>query len=1038
MHSRNALTLLAGIGILIAIGISPGASAQMTFERNYDNGSGSNEGRSVRPTLNGGYIIAGYTTAHTAGDRDFYLVETDSLGNVLWTKTYGGSDRDYAKEVDPTTDGGYVAIGGTQSFGGYGWNFWLIRTDALGDTLWTKAYDSGSQEWGNSVKQTADGGYILAGRYNTFGLIKTDPLGNVVWSRSYNCGYYAEAYCVQQTPDGGYIAAGEVVINNVDQQLYLVKTDAVGDTLWTTISGSGSSAEIGRSVCQTSDGGYIAAGLRVVFMGACSAYLVRTDSLGNILWTRTHNFGSNTDEALEIQQTTDGGYIFTGFTNGHEAPGDVLLAKTDALGSVVWTTICGRSGIKDKAFSVRQTTSSDDGFIVAGYTGYTSYAGDHVYLIKTDSLGAFTPVVYVSIPDTTYGGIGDIVTIPVNTEEITHYGIGSAEFALTFNPLILAGIDLDATGTLLAGTDWSWEYNVVGGTFSVMMSGTDTLAANGTLINLRFAVLSDSVAGGISPLHFTDFVFNDGTPEAFTDDGAFVVLGGAIEGVITEARRGPIANAIVTVENGFSYSDTTNAAGYYSISELAPDTYSMHVAAFGYNDFDTTGVVVLAGETTVVDVSLLHPEIGVAPEYFDVTVFKDSVLDTVLYITNDGNGPLEFRIRATDGSGGGTPGSVIEWHPCVGSPTGFAWDGTHFWQSNTDDQVVKLDSAFNVLDIYPALGTGANIYVRGLLWHDGYLYQAEYFSGCIYKVDVSQGYVPVDTIHVGVAGFAWVGNHPWHSNGNYQASTIYECDSLWNTIESWLAPAGGMRGMSYNPYLDSLYICSGVWWDNLYSIDPHTGNIVEGFRTPGSHLSGEDKCVASCYDSRYPAYIWLAHQYDSRIYLTDTGNEVVGWLPLEPVCGEVHAGETMPVALHFDARMLAADSVYTATVEIRNSSADSLVCIPISMHVLPGGMDIEEECIPMVFGLRQSVPNPALTGASIRYQLPRQCRVSLKIYDVSGALVRTVVNENKPAGYYTFSWDGRDDKDRPLTSGIYFYELRAGEYRSSRKMVLAR
>ncbi|MCK4312805.1 MAG: T9SS type A sorting domain-containing protein [Candidatus Cloacimonetes bacterium] len=135
----------------------------------------------------------------------------------------------------------------------------------------------------------------------------------------------------------------------------------------------------------------------------------------------------------------------------------------------------------------------------------------------------------VSVPDTTYGVAGDTVSIPVNREDIMGVGLLSAEFNLTYNSGILTGIDVDTSGTLLSGTDWSWQYSVVGDTFSVAMAGTDTLYGNGTLINLLFVVSPDAQPDEESPLHFEDFIFNEGTTAVITQDGVFVVIAVGVE-----------------------------------------------------------------------------------------------------------------------------------------------------------------------------------------------------------------------------------------------------------------------------------------------------------------------------------------------------------------------------------------------------------------------------------------------------------------------------------------------------------------------------
>ncbi len=155
---------------------------------------GTNEdyGRSVQETSDGGYIIAGYTKSFGAGSYDVYLIKTDANGDTTWTKTYGGSNIDQGYSVEQTSDGGYIIAGNSKSFGAGLDDVYLIKTDANGDTTWTKTYGGSNIDQGYSVEQTSDGGYIIAGYTKSFGagsydvyLIKTDANGDTTWTKTY-------------------------------------------------------------------------------------------------------------------------------------------------------------------------------------------------------------------------------------------------------------------------------------------------------------------------------------------------------------------------------------------------------------------------------------------------------------------------------------------------------------------------------------------------------------------------------------------------------------------------------------------------------------------------------------------------------------------------------------------------------------------------------------------------------------------------------------------------------------------------------------
>jgi len=355
-------------------------------------GSDYDYGYSVQQTADGGIIVVGPTRSFGAGDYDFYLIRTDSLGNTLWTRTYGGSGEDQGHSVQQTSDGGYIVAGYTYSFGAGFYDAYLIKTDSLGSTLWTRTYGGSDYDGGLSARQTADGGYIVVGCGGSFGagdydfyLIKTDPVGNTLWTRTYGGSDWDFAWSVQQTGDGGYVVAGYTRSFGAGQDdVYLIKTNSTGDPLWTRTYG-GSSYDWSFSVQQTTDGGYIVVGYTASFgAGYEDVYLIKTDANGDTLWTRTYG-GSANDRGWSVQQTADDGYIVAGETYSFGAGShDVYVIKTDSVGDTLWSRTYGGS-YYDAGNSVQQTT--DGGYIVAGHTSSFGAGGDDVMVTKLDSLG---------------------------------------------------------------------------------------------------------------------------------------------------------------------------------------------------------------------------------------------------------------------------------------------------------------------------------------------------------------------------------------------------------------------------------------------------------------------------------------------------------------------------------------------------------------------------------------------------------------------------------------------------------------------------
>jgi REP element-mobilizing transposase RayT len=252
-----------------------------TYGRTSDDGASS-----VQQTSDGGYIVAGGTRSFGAGG-DIFLIKTDANGNIQWAKTYGGTGWDEAYSVQQTSDGGYIVAGFTESFGAGSYDLFLIKTDANGNVQWAKTYGETNREFAYSVQQTSDGGYIVVGRTASFGagsydlfLIKTDASGNIIWAKTFGGTYSDDAYSVQQTSDGGYIVAGLKNFFGVGK-IFLIKTDANGNIIWAkTYERTG--WDEAYSVQQTSDGGYIVAGYTRSSGAGDDIFFIKTDANGNI------------------------------------------------------------------------------------------------------------------------------------------------------------------------------------------------------------------------------------------------------------------------------------------------------------------------------------------------------------------------------------------------------------------------------------------------------------------------------------------------------------------------------------------------------------------------------------------------------------------------------------------------------------------------------------------------------------------------------------------------------------------------------------
>ncbi|MFA5031837.1 MAG: T9SS type A sorting domain-containing protein [bacterium] len=377
--------LFVGIGICIALSYSFADAPTTLWEKTFG-GASTDMGYSVKQTIDGGYVMTGSTNSYGAGGSDVWLVKTDASGNTLWTKTFGDSGNDMGYTVQQTFDRGYIITGYTDIYDTDTSDFWLVKTDSLGDTLWTRSWGTpGYCDYGFSGQQTSDSGYIVTGcwhgasDYDLY-LVKTDVSGDTLWTKTFGDTAQNWGESVQQTFDNGYIIAGRTTINN-EGVIWLLKTDASGDTVWTKTLNKTPWGK-GRAVQQTFDSGYIVIGYTIA--DTEDICLIKTDSNGDTLWTRTFG-GNSSDISYSVQQTSDSGYVLIGYTKSYGAGNyDAWLIKTDASGDTLWTKTFGGSA-QDRGYSVQET--KDKGYIMTGWTASSGAGSYDLWLIRLSGVG---------------------------------------------------------------------------------------------------------------------------------------------------------------------------------------------------------------------------------------------------------------------------------------------------------------------------------------------------------------------------------------------------------------------------------------------------------------------------------------------------------------------------------------------------------------------------------------------------------------------------------------------------------------------------
>lgn len=378
---KKIITLSVGIVFWVS------GFGQNTFWKIYG-ASGKDEAMQAFQTNDGGYIIVGGTTT-IAGGKDVYLIKTDSFGDTIWTKSYGGIDFDLGHSVRQTSEGGYIIAGRTKSFGAGLDDMYVIKTNSSGDSLWTKTYGDWGSQIGNCIQQTFDGGYIISGNTSSVWpvllayLIKINNMGDTLWTKMFLGISHTNSYNVIQTNDSGYVLTGVTSTVQGDTRIILIKTDGNGNLSWMRMYGTGSN-NLGFSVLQSPDGGYVILGTNSISPGGIS--LIKTDSLGYSIWQKNYEgsiFGYNSLVTLN-----DGGYLIAGmgsYVNSCVYGYNVYLIRTNSIGDTIWTRTYLTPA--DRYFAYSIAIASDQGYIIAGGTS-ECIGGDYdIFLIKTDSIG---------------------------------------------------------------------------------------------------------------------------------------------------------------------------------------------------------------------------------------------------------------------------------------------------------------------------------------------------------------------------------------------------------------------------------------------------------------------------------------------------------------------------------------------------------------------------------------------------------------------------------------------------------------------------
>ena len=343
----------------------------------------TDEGWFINKTDDGGYILGG---------MEFYsavIKKIDSSGNLIWSKTYdnptesdGYPDDDVIKSVRQTSDGGYIATGYFENENSWSLVSWVIKTDELGDIVWSKTYkkNNSTDTWAEDVIETDDGGFILTGNQKNDGnkahamLRKYSADGEVVWHKTYTRSAYNEGLSLIETSDNSIVFVGFSGTSHGDYKHFIVKTDGEGNSLFKKRFGTNTQQSL-NSVVDAPDGGYVATGYCNNYN---DLYIVKFDTEGTMLWE--HCVPANGDDFYgwdhgnHIIRAQSGGYYIVGTSDTHpqsNGGNDIYLVKTDEDGDILWTNFIG--GIADDKGQAL-VENNDGKLIIVGTTwSYTTY-----------------------------------------------------------------------------------------------------------------------------------------------------------------------------------------------------------------------------------------------------------------------------------------------------------------------------------------------------------------------------------------------------------------------------------------------------------------------------------------------------------------------------------------------------------------------------------------------------------------------------------------------------------------------------------------
>ncbi len=450
--------------LLLILKIGHSYAQTSTFHKTYGKNDGGSNIKSIQQTPDGGYVFFGHNLSFGPSIVNAWLVKVNSNGDTLWSKSYGltASVNTWGSSVKNTSDGGFILTGwtnGTNSTSPGYYDAFLTKTDSLGNILWTKNFGGANQDNGYDVIQSADGGYVIAGTTMSFGsgysdwyLLKTDSLGNMQWVRTIGNSSSGTSYSVIQTLDGSYVFAGD---NYPDA--YLVKIGANGNIVWAY---NYNNLGISYSLVSTPDGGFALCGKTQDY----KVYVLKTDSVGSILWSKVYTDGAPGGYAwaYKIINSDDGGFLIVGDYNNQaimikiNGVGDTVLTKQfTAMSTASAISITPDKGILIGGNSMNLGVGNNDAYLIKTDSLGNSGCFTTPISISTNTVNTTR---YINGTIGTSGGVtNNLIFNIVNTSpsicKLCEISLTTANYVYTDTALTVYFSDSSVNAT-----EWEWYF----------------------------------------------------------------------------------------------------------------------------------------------------------------------------------------------------------------------------------------------------------------------------------------------------------------------------------------------------------------------------------------------------------------------------------------------------------------------------------------------------------------------------------------------------------------------------------------------------